>query len=76
MLSHHEFATLLLVNGSAVPTEMDCEDIEALLARQLVTLERLGPNRSRLQVTIQGYVLLKALDRVRAKGCRAYQVCR
>lgn len=76
MLSHHEFATLVLVNGSADPTELDCADIEALLARQLVTLERLGPNRSRPQVTIQGYVFLKALDGVRAKDCRVQQACR
>lgn len=76
MLSHHEFATLVLVNGGAAPTELDNEDIEALLARQLVTLERLGPNHSRPQVTIQGYVFLKALDGVRAKDCRAQQACR
>ncbi|RDK06305.1 hypothetical protein DN412_32095 [Cupriavidus lacunae] len=76
MLSHHEFATLVLVNDSPDPAELDSADVEALCARQLVTLERLGPNRSRPQVTIQGYVVLKALDRVRAKACRAQPACR
>jgi hypothetical protein len=76
VLSHHEFATLVLVNGNPDPTELDRADIEVLLARQLVTLERLGPDHSRPQVTIQGYVFLKALDRVRAQDCRARQACR
>ena len=71
MLSHHEFATLVLVKGSPDPTELDRADIEALLARQLVTLERLGPNCSRPQVTIQGYAVLRALDRLHAQDCRA-----
>ncbi|QYY27871.1 MULTISPECIES: hypothetical protein [Cupriavidus] len=76
MLSHHEFATLVLVNGSPDSTELDRADIEALLARQLVTLERLGPDRSRPHVTIQGYVVLKALDRSRAHDCRARETVR
>ncbi|MGN5478631.1 hypothetical protein ACTMU2_21320 [Cupriavidus basilensis] len=68
MLSHHEFATLVLLNANPQPMELDWTDIEALLERQLVTLERLGPNHSRPQVTIQGYAFLKALGRVRAMG--------
>jgi hypothetical protein len=63
VLSHHEFATLVLLNGNPNPTELDRADIEALLARQLVTLERLGPDHSRPQVTIQGYAFLQALGR-------------
>ncbi|TPQ37092.1 hypothetical protein C2U69_17215 [Cupriavidus pinatubonensis] len=66
MLSHHEFATLILVNNSPEPAELDCADVEALLDRELVTLESLGPNRTRPQVTVQGYAYLKALGRVRA----------
>ncbi|RDK02606.1 hypothetical protein DN412_40430 [Cupriavidus lacunae] len=76
MLSHHEFATLVLLNDNSDPAELDRADLQALCARQLVTLERLGPNRSRPQVTIQGYVVLKALDRVRAKDCRGQPACR
>ncbi|GAB3103197.1 hypothetical protein GCM10027081_32790 [Cupriavidus yeoncheonensis] len=71
MLSHHEFATLVLVKDSADPAELDSADVAELCARQLITLERLGPNRTRPQVTIQGYAILKALDRVRARDCRA-----
>nr|WP_081623789.1 hypothetical protein [Cupriavidus sp. UYPR2.512] len=73
MLSHHEFATLVLVNGSSDPTELDRADMDALLAYQLVTLERLGPKHSRPQVTIQGYAFLKAFGRVRARECQAGQ---
>lgn len=67
MLSHHEFATLVLVNDSSDSPELDRTDVEALLAHQLITLERIGPTLSRPQVTIQGYRLLKAHGRIRAK---------
>lgn len=73
MLSHHEFATLVLVNDSPNPTELDCADMETLLAHQLVTLERLGPNHSRPWVTIQGYAFLKTFGRGRPTDCRARQ---
>ncbi|WP_082016609.1 hypothetical protein [Cupriavidus sp. IDO] len=63
MLSHHEFATLVLVNDSSDPTELDRADVQTLLAHQLITLERLGPDRSRPQVTIQGYRFLKVVGR-------------
>ncbi|XYI32110.1 Preprotein translocase subunit SecA [Cupriavidus oxalaticus] len=67
VLSHHEFATLVLVNDSSDPPELDRTDVEALLAHQLITLERVGPSVSRPQVTLQGYRFLKALGRIRAK---------
>ncbi len=73
MLSHHEFATLVLVSGSSDPMELDRADMDALLAHQLVTLERLGPNHSRPRVTIQGYAFLKAVGQVRAREGRARQ---
>nr|WP_082016774.1 hypothetical protein [Cupriavidus sp. IDO] len=73
MLSHHEFATLVLVNDSSDAAELDSADVEALCARQLVTLERLGPNHSRPRVTTQGYAFLQAFGRVRASDCRARQ---
>ncbi|QQX86869.1 hypothetical protein JJQ59_29440 [Cupriavidus necator] len=73
MLSHHEFATLVLVSGSSDATELDRADMDTLLAYQLVTLERLGPNHSRPQVTIQGYAFLKAFGRVRAREGQARQ---
>lgn len=74
MLSHHEFATLVLVSDSSDPTELDCADVNALLAHQLITLEHLGPNHSRPRVTTQGYAaFLQAFGRVRATDCRARQ---
>ncbi len=71
MLSHHEFATLVLVNDSPDPTELDGADVETSLARELVTIERPGPNRSRPQVTIQGYRFLRVIGRLRARGTGA-----
>jgi len=73
VLSHHECATLVLVNDGSDPAELDSADVEALCARQLVTLERLGPNHSRPRVTTQGYAFLQAFGRVRASDCRARQ---
>ncbi|AGW90834.1 hypothetical protein N234_12400 [Ralstonia pickettii DTP0602] len=73
MLSHHEFATLVLVNDSADARELDRTDVEMLLTHQLITLERLGPDHSRPQVTIQGYHFLKALGRIRARSRPAYR---
>ncbi len=76
MLSHHEFATLVLVHDRSEPAELDSADVEALLAHQLVTLERIGPNRCQPHITIQGYMYLKALGGVRTTGCRARPACR
>ena len=45
VLSTHEFAVLLLVNDGAEPDELDRADVEALIERQLVTLEHRGPDR-------------------------------
>ncbi len=67
MLSHHEFAALVLVSGCcSEPAELDGADVEALLAHELVTLESHGPNRTRPQITVRGCAYLKALGRVRA----------
>jgi len=73
VLSHHEFATLVLLNDSSDPTELDCADVETLLAHQLVALEHLGPNHSRPRVTTQGYFFLQAFGRVLATDCCARQ---
>ncbi|WER50101.1 hypothetical protein CupriaWKF_24530 [Cupriavidus sp. WKF15] len=66
MLSHHEFATLVLVNDSSDPAELDRADVEALLAREFVTLESVGQKCSRPRVTYRGSAYLKAMGRVRA----------
>ncbi|MFS8978290.1 hypothetical protein PO002_27950 [Cupriavidus necator] len=76
MLSHHEFATLVLVNDSPDSRELDRTDVQTLLTHQLITLDRIGPDHSRPQVTIQGYHFLKALGRIRARARPTYQVSR
>jgi hypothetical protein len=73
VLSHHEFATLVLLNDSSDPTELDYVDVDALLAHRLVTFEHVGPNPSRPRVTTQGYALLQAFGRARASDCRGGQ---
>ncbi|TPA16782.1 hypothetical protein DIJ61_19865 [Burkholderia pseudomallei] len=45
MLSPHEFATLLLVKDAPDQADMDRDELDALLERQLVKLEALGPGR-------------------------------
>ena len=73
MLSHHEIATLVLVNDRSDATELDDADMQALLEKQFITLERLGPTVAHPQVTIQGYAFLKAVGRVRASDGKARQ---
>ncbi|AXV84735.1 hypothetical protein GO998_17935 (plasmid) [Ralstonia syzygii] len=68
MLSPHEFAVLLLVNDNTEACELDLADIEALVERQLVTLERRGPNHSYARITLQGHLFLKACGHVRANA--------
>lgn len=70
MLSHHEFAVLLLVNDSGEPRDLDRADIEALIERKLVTLEHHGPDRCYAQVTPQGAAFLKACGHARVGGRR------
>ncbi|ABM51387.1 phage tail assembly chaperone [Burkholderia pseudomallei] len=45
MLSPHEFATLLLVKDAPDQADMDRDELDALLERQLVKLEALGSGR-------------------------------
>jgi len=71
VLSHHEIATLVLVNDHSDATELDDADMQALLDKQFITLERLGPTRAHPHVTIQGYAFLKAVGRVRASDGKA-----
>ncbi|SOY60206.1 conserved hypothetical protein [Cupriavidus taiwanensis] len=73
MLSHHEIATLVLVNDHSDAIELDDADMQALLEKQFITLERLGPTVAHPQVTIQGYAFLKAVGRVRPSAGKARQ---
>lgn len=70
MLSPHEFAVLLLVNEGTEAEDLDRADVEALIERQLVTLERSDPDHCYARVTLQGYAFLKASGHVRASGRR------
>ncbi|MFM0388830.1 hypothetical protein [Paraburkholderia dipogonis] len=65
MLSPHEFATLMLLKDAPDPIDLDRADLEALLERQLVTLEQLAHGQQRPLITVNGYPVLKAAARVR-----------
>jgi hypothetical protein len=59
MLSPHEFATLLLIKNAPQQVEMDRDELDALLERQLIELEQL-PTGQRLKVTVSGDLTLRA----------------
>ncbi|MFT0734493.1 hypothetical protein [Ralstonia wenshanensis] len=67
MLSPHEIATLVLVCGDSQPRDLDTVDVEALLALQLLTLERPSPGVTAPRVTLQGHALLKSLGVLRVR---------
>ncbi len=48
MLSPHEFATLMLVKNAQGTIEMDGADPDALVERQLVSLEKLAERPAHL----------------------------
>jgi hypothetical protein len=64
MLSPHEFATLLLVKDAPNQVEMDREELDALLERQLVQLERLASGNEKWRVTETGDTALRAIKRL------------
>jgi hypothetical protein len=65
MLSPHEFATLMLLKDAPDQIDPDREDLEALLERQLITLEKLTSGQHRPLVTVNGHSVLKAAARIR-----------
>jgi hypothetical protein len=65
MLSPHEFATLMLIKDAPDQIELDRAELDALLERQLISLENLASGRPRPQITSDGDSILKALARVR-----------
>ncbi|SCU86463.1 conserved hypothetical protein [Cupriavidus necator] len=65
MLSPHEVATLLLVNGAQDHAELDRVDLDALLERELVQLERLDSGHRRPCITARGGAVLNAISRIR-----------
>jgi hypothetical protein len=63
MLSPHEFATLLLVKDAPNQIDMEREELDALLERQLVQLERLASGREQWRLTETGDSALRAIKR-------------
>jgi hypothetical protein len=63
MLSHHEIATLILVDNTPIPLELDPADLDTLVERQLVTLEKRPSGRTCPRLTYHGQSVLKAVHR-------------
>ncbi|SAK90264.1 hypothetical protein AWB79_06550 [Caballeronia hypogeia] len=63
MLSAHEFATLMLVKDAADQI-VDRHELDTLLERQLVAMERLAGGASLPRITENGDTLLRALRRL------------
>lgn len=64
MLSPHEFATLMLLKDAPDPMNLDLANLQALLERQLVTLEQLASGQQRPLITDDGRLFLKAAARL------------
>jgi hypothetical protein len=65
MLSPHEFATLLLVKDSPDQIELGRAELDTLLERQLVAVEKLECGRQRPHLTNDGDSVLRAVARAR-----------
>ncbi len=65
MLSPHEFATLMLLKDAPDQIDPARADLEALLERQLISLEKLTSGQRRPLVTLNGHSVLKAAARIR-----------
>ncbi len=63
MLSPHEFATLLLVKDAPNQVDMEREELDALLERQLVQLERLATGHQQWRLTESGDTALRVIKR-------------
>ena len=54
MLSPHEFGTLMLVKAAPDQIDLDREELDVLLERQLVELEDLASGHPRPRLTLNG----------------------
>jgi hypothetical protein len=63
MLSPHEFATLMLVKASPEQIDLNREELDTLLERQLVSLEQLASGAQRPRLTRDGDSVLRAVAR-------------
>ncbi|SAK84419.1 hypothetical protein AWB77_04399 [Caballeronia fortuita] len=64
MLSPHEFATLMLVSAAPDQIDLDREELDILMERQLVELEQLASGLPRPRLTVDGRAVLQAVTRV------------
>ncbi|MEM5384833.1 hypothetical protein VSR68_14690 [Paraburkholderia phymatum] len=63
MLSPHEFATLMLVKAAPEQIDLGREELDTLLERQLVALEKLASEVQRPRLTLHGVSVLQAITR-------------
>ena len=61
MLSPHEFTTLMLVAAAPEQIDLDRDELDTLLERQLVALEQLGSGAQRPRLTRDGDSVLRAV---------------
>ncbi|AHB05718.1 MULTISPECIES: hypothetical protein [Pandoraea] len=61
MLSHHEFATLMLVKDAPEQVELNRPDLESLLESKLIEWEELEPGVKSPRLTVQGKYVLQAV---------------
>lgn len=65
MLSPHEFATLMLVKAAPDQIDLDREELDTLLERQLIALDQFASGHQRPRVTRDGDSVLQAVTRMR-----------
>lgn len=63
MLSPHEIAALMLLERNPRSDELDLGDLDALVERQLVLLEKLASGQVHGRLTAQGRSMLKSVGR-------------
>ncbi|CAG9228665.1 conserved hypothetical protein [Paraburkholderia sabiae] len=63
MLSPHEFATLMLVASATEQIDLNREELDTLLERQLIALEQLSSGARRARLTLDGDSILRAVAR-------------
>lgn len=63
MLSPHEFATLMLVASAPEQIDLNREELDTLLERQLIALEQISSGAQRPHLTHDGDSILRAIAR-------------
>ncbi|MBN3815921.1 hypothetical protein G3N57_04575 [Paraburkholderia sp. Se-20369] len=65
MLSPHQFAALLLIDGTAAPVGFDSGDLAARVERQVTALEQLASEHRRARRNATGRCAPETIDRRR-----------